>query len=119
MTHLFENLIVNAIKYGCVDPGATISVGTRLVNDEVCFFVRDTGPGIPREFRERVFGLFQRLDNTQEGTGVGLAIVARIMEVHGGRAWIESNPNHPTGATVWVSFPAPPEVAAPKVAVNA
>lgn len=119
VTHLFENLIVNAIKYGCVDPGATISVGTRLVNDEVCFFVRDTGPGIPREFREKVFGLFQRLDNTQEGTGVGLAIVARIMEVHGGRAWIESNPHHPTGATVWVSFPAPPEVAAPKVAVNA
>ena len=53
-------------------------------------YVRDNGIGIERHYQERVFGLFDQLDQTVEGSGIGLALVKRIIEVHGGRIWIES-----------------------------
>ena len=65
--------------------------------------VQDNGPGIAKEFHQKIFGLFQRLESNQEGTGVGLAAVARILEIHGGRVWVESEPGH--GATFWIAFP--------------
>jgi PAS domain S-box-containing protein len=100
---VFENLLSNAIKYGCCAGAGRIVVGGINGSQEVLFFVRDHGPGIPHEFHRKVFGLFQRLDSSQEGTGVGLAAVARILETHGGRAWVESTPG--AGATFWISFP--------------
>jgi two-component system sensor kinase FixL len=54
------------------------------------FFVRDNGIGIPPEQHARVFGLFDKLDTNAEGTGIGLAIVKRIIETHGGKIWVES-----------------------------
>ena len=54
------------------------------------FFVRDNGIGIAPEYHERIFGLFNKLDAQAEGTGAGLSIVKRIIEVHGGRIWVES-----------------------------
>jgi signal transduction histidine kinase len=60
-------------------------------------FVRDNGIGIDPQYHEKVFGLFDKLDARGEGTGVGLALVKRIVEVHGGRIWVESDSG--TGAT--------------------
>lgn len=100
---VFENLLTNAIKYGCQGEEPRIVVGSETVQGELRYFVQDNGPGIPKEFHRKIFRLFQRLDVDQEGTGVGLTAVARIMEVHGGRAGVESEPGH--GAKFWVSFP--------------
>ena len=101
---VFENLIVNAIKYGCHGDAAQIEVGARREKKELLYFVRDNGPGIAPQYHEKIFGIFQRLDLEQEGTGIGLAITAKIATVHGGRIWVESTPGN--GATFWVALPA-------------
>jgi signal transduction histidine kinase len=56
----------------------------------VICYVRDNGPGIDSRYHEKIFGLFEQLDPQKEGTGIGLAIVKRIIDVHGGRIWVES-----------------------------
>lgn len=65
-------------------------IGIRDRGTERAFFVRDNGAGIEPQHRERVFNLFDKLDAKSEGTGVGLALVKRIVDVHGGRIWVES-----------------------------
>jgi PAS domain S-box-containing protein len=100
---LFQNLLGNAFKYGCSAPPARIEIGGHRGDSEIRYFVRDNGPGIPPQHHDKIFGVFQRLDATKEGTGIGLAIVSRIMETHGGRAWVESAPGQ--GATFWLGFP--------------
>jgi signal transduction histidine kinase len=104
LSEVFDNLLTNAIKYGCDGPNPRITMGSQIMEGEVRFFVRDNGPGIPADYHDRIFGLFQRLDSSREGTGVGLAIVARILQVLGGRAWVESAPG--TGAAFWIALPA-------------
>lgn len=99
----FDNLIVNAIKYGCSGNEAAIEVGAIDAGDEHHFYVKDNGRGIASEYHAKIFGLFQRLENDNRGTGVGLTIVSRIMQVHGGRVWVESTAGH--GATFWLAFP--------------
>lgn len=103
LAEVFENLLSNAIKYGCRNGNGHIVVGGHHGEGEVQYFVRDNGPGIAKEFHQKVFGLFQRLESNQDGTGVGLAAVARILEIHGGRAWVESDLGQ--GATFWFAFP--------------
>lgn len=105
-----QNLLSNAIKYGCAEPGATVTIGTRRVGGAVHLYVVDHGPGVPGALSERIFGLFQRLDTRPEGTGVGLAIVKRVAQIHGGRAWVE--PTEGGGATFRVSLPSAARVAA-------
>lgn len=100
---VFDNLIGNALKYACTKPGGRIAVGCVRCEEELRFFVRDNGPGVPAVYHERIFGLFQRLDSSSPGTGVGLAIVRKIAGLNGGRAWVESTP--PDGATFWFSLP--------------
>ncbi len=104
LVEVLDNMIVNALKYACDGPEPRITIGSETVGREVRLFVKDNGPGIGREHHEKIFGLFQRLDDSKEGTGVGLAIVKRIMEVHGGRVWVESAIGE--GATFWLAFPA-------------
>ncbi len=104
VSRLFQNLLANALRYGCGNAEPRILVGSRIEAGEVRFFVRDYGAGIRAEYQERIFGLFQRLETNHEGTGIGLAIVSKIMEVHGGRAWVESTIGE--GATFWLGFPA-------------
>jgi signal transduction histidine kinase len=100
---VFENLLVNAIKYACDGPQRVITIGAVASGSEVRYFVRDTGPGIEPEYQEKIFGWFQRLDTEKPGTGLGLASVAKVMQMHGGRAWVESVPGE--GATFWVAYP--------------
>lgn len=106
LRELLENLLSNALKYGTDASSKEVEVGCEQIDGEVRIFVKDEGPGIAPEYHERIFGLFQRLKTDQEGSGVGLAIVRRIAEAHGGSAWVESQPGE--GATFRVSFPAAP-----------
>ncbi|WP_413560937.1 sensor histidine kinase [Bdellovibrio sp. HCB209] len=103
ITQVFENLIINGLKYAAVTDKNTIEILHKEDEKEILIGVKDTGPGIPPQYHKKIFALFQRLDNEKEGTGVGLTIVSRIMGLHGGKAWVESEP--PNGATFWVSFP--------------
>jgi PAS domain S-box-containing protein len=97
------NLVANALKYGCPEPGCRIRIGAMRQPGQIKLFVRDEGPGIDAQFHAKIFQLFQRLSTDQEGTGLGLTTVARVMESHGGRVWVESQPG--CGATFWISFP--------------
>ncbi|MCP3961180.1 MAG: hypothetical protein GY719_25315 [bacterium] len=95
LLEVLHNLLDNAISYMGSQPSPRVEVGTRrTVRDgevqETIFYVRDNGAGIEPPYHEKVFGLFERLDAETEGTGIGLALVKRIVEVHGGRVWVES-----------------------------
>ncbi len=92
---VFSNLISNAIKYTPAERTPRVEVGCRRLSDgESVFFVRDNGRGIPEDSLGRVFGIFDRLsvDASIPGQGLGLAVVKRIIGLHGGRIWVESTP---------------------------
>lgn len=99
-----ENLVDNAAKFMGDQPEPLVQIGFRRDGDEPVFYVRDNGVGIDSQYHEKVFGLFDRLHNKAEGTGVGLAIVKRIVEIHGGRIWIESKGTG-LGSTFCFSLP--------------
>jgi len=86
---MLVNLLDNALKF-CDKSGPYIELGVRSTGQENIFFVRDNGIGIDPGHHEKIFGLFNKLDPRSEGTGAGLAIAKRIVEVHGGRIWVES-----------------------------
>ncbi|MCE9647785.1 MAG: PAS domain-containing protein [Chloroflexi bacterium] len=93
IVEVVQNLVGNSMKFMGNQLNPLIQIG--LVDIEVqpgfsTFFIKDNGIGIEPQFRERVFGLFNRLGNDQDGTGIGLTLVKRIVEVHGGRIWLES-----------------------------
>ena len=104
LREVFQNLIDNAVKFMGDQPEPRIEVRAERRKDRVVVCVRDNGPGIDERYHEKVFGLFERLDNTTEGTGIGLALAKRIVEVHGGKIWIESG----DGATFCFTLPVPP-----------
>jgi len=90
LVEVLQNLIVNATKFTRQTEKPVIEIGTRVINAEQAFFVKDNGIGIAPEYHQKVFGLFDKLDAKSEGTGIGLALVKRIIEVHGGTIWVES-----------------------------
>ncbi len=90
IVEVVQNLLENALKFMGDQPQPTIHVGMERQEGEVVFFVRDNGAGIEQKHQQKIFGLFERLDATVEGTGIGLALVKRIIEVHNGRIWVES-----------------------------
>lgn len=90
MVEVIQNLITNAVKFMGNQRNPEIHIGMEIQGGENVFFVRDNGIGIAPEFHERIFGLFNKLDQFMEGTGIGLALVKRIIEVHGGKIWVES-----------------------------
>lgn len=104
LMQVLQNLVSNALRYGCPGPGAQLEIGSIAHENEVRLYVRDFGPGLAAEHHERIFGLFQHLGTRPDCSGVGLAHVRRIAQVHGGHAWVVSAPGQ--GATFWVSFAA-------------
>jgi PAS domain S-box-containing protein len=105
MRQVFSNLLSNALKYSRPRNPALIELGHKLSEDHTVVYVRDNGVGFDSTAATRLFGVFQRLHTSQEfeGTGVGLATAARIVQRHGGRIWAESKPNE--GATFYFSIP--------------
>jgi len=90
LLEVFQNLIDNSIKFMGDQEKPRIEIGAECENGQVHCWVRDNGSGIEPMYHERVFDLFDRLDTKIDGTGIGLALVKRIIEVHGGRIWVES-----------------------------
>jgi PAS domain S-box-containing protein len=104
IVQLFQNLIGNALKFHSERP-AQIYIGARLDEGRWVFGVRDNGIGMDSQYVERVFQVFQRLHTRKRypGTGIGLAICKKIVERHGGKIWVESQPGQ--GSTFYFSFP--------------
>jgi light-regulated signal transduction histidine kinase (bacteriophytochrome) len=102
---LFQNLVGNAIKYRRPDMAPRVVVSASETETEWVISVADNGIGISPENYQRVFGIFQRLVTQEEyeGTGIGLAVCRKIAEHHGGRIWVESQPDQ--GSTFSVAFP--------------
>ncbi len=105
ITEVFRNLITNAVKYNdkddrVVEIGFLERLDTPQGTEKDVFYVRDNGVGIEPEFHQVIFRIFKRLQNTPDGsgggTGVGLTFVKKIIERHGGRIWLESEPNRGT-----------------------
>jgi len=107
LKQVFANLISNAIKFTAKTERARVEIGATR-NGETVYYVRDNGAGFDERFAEKLFGVFQRLHRTVEfeGTGVGLAIVQRIINRHGGRVWAEGKVNQ--GATFYFTLPPAP-----------
>jgi PAS domain S-box-containing protein len=101
---VLQNLIDNAAKFMGDQPSPRIEIGQQgELKGKPVFFVRDNGIGISPQYKDRIFGLFDKLDGQTEGTGVGLALVKRIVEFHGGQVWVESEPGK--GSTFFFTLP--------------
>jgi light-regulated signal transduction histidine kinase (bacteriophytochrome) len=102
---LFQNLISNAIKYRKQGETLRIYITAKELEKEWLFAVKDNGIGIEKAYQERIFIIFQKL-HTQDkyaGTGIGLAHCKKIVELHGGRIWVSSEPGH--GCTFYFTIP--------------
>ncbi|MEE8523743.1 MAG: two-component regulator propeller domain-containing protein [Thermoanaerobaculia bacterium] len=112
LLQVFQNLIDNAVKYMGDQVSPQVEVGARWDETDAdgrgpVLYVRDNGLGIALEYQDEIFGLFRQLDADAEGTGVGLALVKRIVELHRGRIWIESE-GKGQGSTFCFTLPAAP-----------
>jgi hypothetical protein len=105
LRQVFTNLLSNAYKFTRHRQPARIEIGCREQGDELLCFVRDNGAGFDMKYAGKLFGVFQRMHRVEdfEGTGIGLSIVHRIVQRHGGRVWAESEPDK--GATFYFTLP--------------
>ncbi|MEO5887998.1 MAG: GAF domain-containing protein [Anaerolineales bacterium] len=107
LIEVIQNLLDNAVKYMGDQKEPRIKIGQQSeIDGTPILYVKDNGIGIPSEHHDRIFGLFNKLDPNAGGTGIGLAIVKRIVEVHGGRVWVESEVG--MGSTFCFTLPPQP-----------
>ncbi len=104
LLEVMQNLIDNAVKFMGSQPTPKIEVGTKRCNGFKTCYIRDNGIGIEPLYQNRVFGLFDKLDGDSRGSGIGLALVKRIIEVHKGQIWVESDGSG-KGSTFYLTFP--------------
>ena len=105
LKQVWINLISNAIKFTSKKKNPEIKIGGKSENRTNTYFIKDNGAGFNQEYVHKLFGVFQRLHTSDdfEGTGIGLAIVQRIISRHGGKVWAEGKEGK--GATFWFSLP--------------
>jgi light-regulated signal transduction histidine kinase (bacteriophytochrome) len=105
MRQVFTNLISNAMKFSSKKENAIVEIGYKEEGENFIFYIRDNGAGFDMKYYNKLFGVFQRLHDSHEfqGTGIGLAIVNRIVTRHGGKVWAESQLN--IGSTFYFSIP--------------
>ena len=106
LRQVWVNLIGNAVKYSGKAPHPAVQISGEQAGAESCYRVRDNGVGFDMQYADKLFGVFQRLHRADEfsGTGVGLAIVHRVVSRHGGRVWAEGTVGH--GAVFSFALPA-------------
>ena len=90
LIQVLQNLMENAVKFMGDPADPRIEIGARVTREEVVCHVADNGIGIEPRHHDKIFGLFDKVDSRGTGTGVGLALVKRIIDVHGGRVWVQS-----------------------------
>jgi PAS domain S-box-containing protein len=101
---VWQNLVENAIKYSHSTADVQIEIGVEQVNGMSVFFVRDNGVGINPQYHDKIFGLFEKLDASSSGAGIGLAMVRRIIEKCDGRIWVESDGEN-SGSCFYFTLP--------------
>jgi signal transduction histidine kinase len=111
LKRVWLNLISNALKYTRTQPDASVQIAFRTEAREIAYYISDNGVGFDMDYVDKLFGVFQRLHRSEdyEGTGVGLAIVAHIVQRHGGRVWTHAEPGR--GATFYFTLGPRPEAA--------
>jgi signal transduction histidine kinase len=105
LVQVFQNLIENSVKFTADSPEPRVEVAAYHADAQVIAYVKDNGIGVEPRHTERIFNLFEQLDRRTPGSGVGLALVRRVVEVHGGRVWVESR-GRGTGSSFLFTLPA-------------
>lgn len=104
LTDVFDELLKNALKFMGDPPRPKIEIGGRRDGDEAVCWIRDNGIGVASAYHEKIFRPLEQLDPESEGTGIGLALVSRVVHRHSGRVWVESA-GEGQGTTMWLTLP--------------